>query len=143
MRREMICGKHIVYSGGYKFQLRQTYELFVIARPAERINLEFISLTVNGLLTIKRGYAWDGASGPGIDTKTIMRGSLVHDALYQLMREGGLAQTWRKAADKELRRICLEDGMWKVRAWWVYRAVRRCARKAALPKSVKPLLTAP
>ena len=53
-----------------------------------------------------------------------MRGSLVHDALYQLMREGLLDLGWRETADQELRRVCLEDGMSAIRAWWVYKAVR-------------------
>ena len=133
----------ITYAAGYKYQLRQTYEVAVCVTPPEGVKLEFVELSGMGLLTIRRGYAWDGASGPGIDTKSIMRGSLVHDALYQLMREGEIPLSCRELADKELRRICLEDGMWKVRAWWVYRGVRRGAGFAAAPRNKRKELRAP
>ena len=103
----------------------------------------YLSLRDDGILTILSGYAWDGASGPAIDTKTILRGSLVHDALYQLMRLKLLGGWWREAADDELKKICLEDGMCKIRAWWVHRAVRRLAGYAANPKSKKEVLSAP
>jgi hypothetical protein len=36
----------------------------------------------NGSLLIRSGYAWDGVSGPlTLDTRNVMRASLVHDAL--------------------------------------------------------------
>jgi hypothetical protein len=91
------------------------------------INVDFMTLSA-GVLILKKGYAWDGASGPAFDTKTIMRGSLVHDALCQLIWLGELPESRQIDADKELRKICLEDGMSKLRAWWVYTAVRLYAR---------------
>jgi len=104
---------------------------------------EFITLFTDGMLLIRKGYAWDGASGPAIDTKNIIRGSLVHDALYQLLRQGNLDMSWREQADKDLKRICLEDGMSKLRAWYVYKCVRGFARRAAMPKHKKKVYTAP
>ncbi len=72
-------------------------------------------------------------SGPTIDTKSFMRGSLAHDALYQLMHEKLLTVAdARELADKVLRDICITDGMWKVRAWWVYRAVRIGGKKSSV-----------
>lgn len=82
-------------------------------------------------LEIASGYAWDGPSGPAIDTDTFMRGSLVHDALYQLMREGKLSSKYRKRADELLRTICLEDGMNPFRAWYIYHGVRLFSGYAA------------
>ena len=38
-------------------------------------------------LYISKGYSWDGPSGPAIDTPDWIKASLVHDALYQLIRE--------------------------------------------------------
>ena len=76
------------------------------------------------VLTVHAHYAWDGPSGPTFDTKTFMRGSLFHDALCQLIGEGLLDKKYRKYADQLLRQICLEDGMSKFRAWYVYMAVR-------------------
>jgi hypothetical protein len=134
----------IVYKDGYKYQLFETYEVSVSIHPQEHLAIDrFLELHTNGTLRIYKGYAWDGASGPARDTRTIMRGSLIHDALYQLMRTGKLAQRWRKQADKELLRACLQDKMWRIRAYWVYWAVRIFAKKAAMVGMEKRPKTAP
>lgn len=134
----------IVYKSGYKYQAFETYEVSVSVHPQEHLAIDkFLELLTNGTLRIYKGYAWDGASGPAMDTKTIMRGALIHDALYQLMRTGKLAQKWRKQADKELFRACLQDGMWRIRAYWVYWAVRIFAKKAAMVGMEKRVETAP
>ncbi len=119
---------------GYKYELVDTVMVQTDITGLD-IDTEYIALFENGQLFVKLGYAWDGASGPAIDTKTIMRGSLVHDSLYQLMREGHLDRTkYRDAADQLLRKICLEDGMWKVRANWVYWAVKSFAKRSSEPE---------
>lgn len=124
---------------GYKYEVTRDY--------TEQINLEglkldsvivskyeLLSLHPDGTLLIRRGYAWDGPSGPTIDTRSFMRGSLVHDALYQLIREGKLSQSFRIVADRALRKDCIEDGMWPWRAWYVYKLVRIFAAWAAWRK---------
>ena len=68
-----------------------------------------------------------------------MRGSLVHDALYQLLREKKIEQDQRLKADKILREICLDCGMSKIRAWWVFKGVRLGGASSAKPD----ILTAP
>ena len=83
-------------------------------------------------LVIEAGYAWDGASGPTIDTENTMQASLVHDALYQAIREG--CSITRRRADRELRRVLREDGMSLARRWLWYWAVRLFAAGAAKPK---------
>lgn len=97
--------------------------------PEVHIITEHIELSPDGKLAIKAGYAWDGPSGPALDTPSGMRASLVHDALYQLMRMGLLPILWRKEADLELRRIAREDGMSFTRARYWYWAVRMFATK--------------
>ena len=138
-----MMGDTIKYKGGYKYQLAETYQATVDIRPADTIHTEFIHLTRTGLLMIGQGYAWDGPSGPAIDTKNFMRGSLIHDALYQLMREGHLPKTCRRAADVELRRACAEDGMSWIRCQWVYWSVCVFASSCADPQHKKPVLEAP
>jgi hypothetical protein len=138
--------KKISYRKGYKYQLAHDYQYQISIgsiRPTSDIYTEFIDLTCEGLLTIRAGYAWDGPSGPTIDTKNFMRGSLVHDALYQLMRQKHLPLTERPRADIILRDICLEDGMSGLRAWYVHRAVSRYAFSAADPKHEKQTYIAP
>ena len=136
--------KCIAYRNGYKYQLKETCEITIDLRPPEPICTEYVSLASDGVLTLNKGYAWDGPSGPAIDTLNFMRGSLVHDALYQLMRDKYLDRAmYRETADLILRDICIEDGMSRIRAWWVYHAVRRFADVAADPAASRPLIRAP
>ncbi|HUU41722.1 MAG TPA: DUF1353 domain-containing protein [Desulfatiglandales bacterium] len=117
----------------YKYTLLANYQQQTELAPAQSISTPFISLDMDGLLIIKKGYAWDGPSGPTIDTANFMRGSLVHDALYQLMREKHLEQEHREYADRLLREICIEAGMSNARAWWVYQGVRIGGASSARP----------
>ncbi len=124
----------------YKYTLFADYKHQTDLRIARTFEIPpVIMLEADGLLTVKKGYAWDGPSGPTIDTPDFMRGSLVHDVLYQLMREKVIPQDQREYADKLLREICLEDGMSRIRAWWVYQAVRLGGASSAAPD----LLVAP
>ena len=133
----------IQYKSGYKYQLVSMCRVKTSIRPDGDVKSKYLSLDLLGNLVIEGGYCWDGPSGPTIDTKTFMRGSLVHDALYQLMREDKLSQIWRKEIDKELRRLCREDGMNKMRAWWVYKGVRFGGLKSASAENRKKIHTAP
>jgi hypothetical protein len=134
----------ILYRKGYKYQLSTRYVTVIDIKPKKAIKTEYIALTTKGKLTISKGYAWDGPSGPTIDTLNFMRGSLVHDALYQLIREGHLdIDQYRDDADRLLRNLCREDGMSAARALWVYLAVRAAGRPAADPASSKPPTYAP
>lgn len=119
-----ILEPKIYYKEGYKYQLEYDYSVDTMLRPYVTAGNRFVSIDTLGKLTIKAGYAWDGASGPAIDTKNFMRGSLVHDALYQLIAIGILPPNQKQYADLELKQIILEDGMSPVRAWWVHLAVK-------------------
>ena len=72
-------------------------------------------------VSVDPGYAWDGPSGPTFDTGNSMRAALIHDVLYQAIREGGLPASYRRKADREFRRILKADGMTLLRrlAWWL------------------------
>ncbi len=107
----------------WKYELLEEMECDVDIPMSANTDNNYIIL-YNGELTIRNRYAWDGPSGPTFDTKTFMRASLFHDALCQLIGEGLLDKKHRKYADQLLRKICLEDGMSKFRAWYVYLAVR-------------------
>ena len=121
----------------YKYQLMHNYTIDIAIDDLEEdVNTNFITLTTDGVLTVMNRYAWDGPSGPTIDTRSFMRGSLVHDALYQLMRGKYLDYTkHRKYADELLKKICLADGMFKFRAWYVYKAVQMFGEKNATPST--------
>jgi len=138
-----MLSSHIKYHQGFKYQTTEDSVFNVACKPQRNAITQFITLTTAGVLTIKCGYAWDGPSGITIDTKNFMRGSLVHDALYQLMRNGHLALSEKKNADDELIRLCKEDGMWGIRRWWVYRALYRFGKSATLPENKRKTHTAP
>jgi hypothetical protein len=127
----------------YKYQLMEKYvhETDWTLPEAVQTKGRWVALSKAGRLTLKKGYAWDGPSGPTIDTKSFMRGSLVHDGCYQLMRERLLPQRKRKAADVLLWLICIADGMPRVRADYVYHAVRAFAGGSARPpRRPKPVI---
>jgi len=133
---------------GYKYQLAETYEIQLpaaflpmipkvgIAHPDTNPAL---TLSGSGLLRIFERYSWDGPSGPTIDTPDFMRGSLVHDALYQFIRERLLPIGAKDLADRLLQQLCREDGMSAARAWYVYQAVRWFAGGAAAPRTEEPI----
>ena len=128
----------------YKYQLMDSYAHQTnITGQSGEVTDGWVVMNDDGLLMVKRGYAWNGLSGPTIDTNNSMRGSLVHDALYQLMREGILSRDQRSAADDLLRQICIADGMASLRAGWIYLAVRSCGREHARRRPPEPHEYAP
>lgn len=113
----------IAYVDNKKYQLVHDHVVKIGIIPEEKIVKDLIELDTDGILTIKKFYAWDGPSGPAVDTKTLMRASLVHDALYELIRDGFLSEDFRRAADDELERIALKDGVKGTRAEIIHWAV--------------------
>lgn len=73
----------------------------------------FVALR-EGSIILADGYRWDGPSGPTIDTPSWMIASLVHDGLYQLMREGSIPESCRRDADVLMMELLKLHGM----PWW-------------------------
>lgn len=146
--------RKIYYREGYKYQLVKDYTIKTNI-TGYQVNSKFIQLFPTGVLIIKDGYSWDGPSGPTLDTKNSMRGSLVHDAFYQLLREGKFTahikdveakhkehERIRQIADDALSDICKEDGMTSVRAeLWEF-AVENFAYNSSTAKGGREVLTA-
>ena len=128
------------YKKGYKYQLVGTRR-FKIDIKAD-INTAFIELDNRGCLVIKNGYAWDGASIIP-DRLTNMRASLVHDALYQLMRERELSFTRWREADLEFDKLLKMDGAWGITRKIDMAGLWIAQGKAAHPSNRKSVLTAP
>jgi len=132
----MTTREFIKYRSHYKYQLAETYELRVELLPRAAIETEFIKLSCDGMLVIKRGYAWDGPPAPIEDVKSNIRASLVVDALYQLMRNEELTtRTYRKAANLEFKRICREDGASVSQAARWYKRLRSFGKPLASPEN--------
>jgi hypothetical protein len=111
---------------GWKYTLVEPVTVQTTVKPDHTIldDQRRMVLYKTGVMTIGSGYSWDGASGPALDTKDFMLASLVHDALYQLIRLGLIDKSYRKAADETLYSLCRLAGMPWWRAQYVYTAVR-------------------
>jgi len=153
----------IRYKAGYKYQLESLYypvmlpvppgdEILFFNRNTKVIERKgqadhvmvgpFISIWPSGKIRVYRGYAWDGPSGPAFDTDNFMVPSMVHDAIYQLMRNKVLPLVpYREIADEIMYDMCIERGMWPPRAWWCKRGVRKFGKDAASIK--RRIYTAP
>ena len=121
----------------YKYQLVEPFS-FQTPFTGYTIDVPFIRLSEDGVLSIDKFYAWDGASGPTIDYKSSMRASLVHDALYQLLRMEKLPQSLVVPSDELFRKMLVEDGMSSLQAWVWYRGLRLANGSAARPGTQKP-----
>ncbi len=125
----------ITYKSGYKYQLETDAIFETGIRPRRDVASYWYSLDTSGRMRIKRNYAWDGPSGPTFDTDNFMRGSLVHDVFYQMMGNQELANGHKDQIDRLLQKMCVEDGMSRIRAAWVYWAVKNYG-KPSQPKDV-------
>jgi hypothetical protein len=131
----------LAYKEGYKYQVHEEFTTYTGITGFGVVLGHYLTLAPSGELRIGAGYAWDGASGPAFDTKNFIVPSLVHDALYQLIREDALPFSYRKHADDLLIKLCKDHGMWWPRRKWVYAAVRLAGANAL--EADNPVLFAP
>lgn len=117
-------------------------------KPGQIAANEYVELEVIDdetiLLTFKAGYGYDANSG-GIRTKSWIFPSLVHDGLYNLMRDGVLDRSLRKNADKAMLhflRLSMARGGYfsrvfgNARAKMSYLAVRQLGAKHVSPRKI-------
>lgn len=128
---------------GYNYRLAEDYSIKTDIRLEEDIffpNKEnpFVSLTTNGILTLHKGYAIDGATN-AFDTDTILKAAFVHDGGYQLMRRGKLPLRYKPYFDKFFIEICRLSGMSWFRAKYVALALDLFGEIAASPTDEKDL----
>jgi len=122
----------------YRHLLSNDFELDLRQRFKQESRFkEFVSLTKEGILFISMGYAWDGVSAPLIDIDSCrnLRASIVHDALYQLMRNDQEFETRenKKIADRIFRELCIQDGVKKSTAWIYWAAVSFLGKPGTQP----------
>lgn len=124
-----------------KYRLEEEYISMtgIIGYEAET---PLITLTLIGKLTIRYGYGFD-PSGPTVDTKTAIRGSLEHDAFFELMRDGFVPVSEMDKINDRLETVCKEDGMIGFRAeLWDY-FLDTFGKNSADPENKPELMTAP
>lgn len=137
-----LITKDTYYTKGYKYRTSESIAVMLPLLPEKELSSDakMITLMREGLLFISAGYSSDGPSGSTIDTKSFMLGAFVHDALYEMLRQGKFdsveikshdgemlsREDIRKISDIALRNICLIKNMISFRAKHiVYPAVRK------------------
>ena len=109
--------------------------------PKVNVKTDFIELTSTGVLTLKKGYAFDGVSGFP-DMKSLLCGAGVHDALYQLIRLGHIDIKLITLADDEMIRICKKRGANKYLVESIRKVLKEFGPNFATKESMKPILYA-
>lgn len=103
----------------YKFQLWETEKHKVVLPDTISPPGDFVRIEDQELI-IRKYYAWDGSTIPAKNLFRIFGwnsdkfckiASLVHDALYQLMRAELLDREYKDYADQLYRDLCIKGGM--------------------------------
>ena len=99
----------------YKFKVEENFSIKLPFKIPD-FEHEYAS-SKDGILSVKKGYAWDGASGPIINTRDTLVARLVHDVLYQAMRLNLIKSSKenRKIADKNFFEILKMNGVNSIR----------------------------
>ena len=116
----------------YKFKVEENFSIELPFKIPD-FEHQYASLK-DGILEIKKGYAWDGASGPIINTRDTLIASLVYDVLYQAMRLNLIKSSKenRQIADKNFFEILKMNGVNSIRRKVWYFAVRLFGKKSTI-----------
>lgn len=99
------------YWKGYKFVVAETFEVQTAILGYAVVD-EHTSLEANGILHIRKGYPWDGNSGPFLDIISSLEASCVHDVLCDYINLNMLPQELQPMVDQEYYKIAISKGMW-------------------------------
>ena len=139
--RILVESPTLFFTDGHKYQARCQMIYFTNICGYEIIT-DLITLRKDGWMLIESYFAWDGASGPAIDTYNNMRGSQAHDALASLMRMGLLPMRYIEPSNRLIQRLMIEDGAHPWRAV-AYKAALDRTSFWANPKYERQLNAAP
>jgi len=137
----MMEQKKIKYHEGFKYQLTEDYTICTDIKGYYFEN-KFIKLDIDGNLTFKEGWSWNGVSGFK-DIKPMMRASCVHDGIYWLINYYVIPETYKKYGDKLFELIYIEDKLDELFADWAYNIVDKLGVHAAKPGRKRIILEAP
>ena len=107
---------------GSAYQVQEGFFAETLVKDCPVIREQYY-LRADGKLYIDRYYAWDGPSG-GINTKTFIKSSCVHDVLCELINDASIPVENQPMADKTMLLLNKKAGMWMPRRLWTYTAVR-------------------
>jgi hypothetical protein len=117
----------MTYKSGYRYITQCAYVADLPATFNKDINSRFAAISAQQLIIMSM-YAWDGASfilfqWCGTPARWLVP-SLIHDALYQLVREGLIGREHREAIDRVFYAMLRERGVSWLVATGAYYAVR-------------------
>lgn len=128
---------------GYKYQLvDEDYYFKIPIQPGQTPEGKeffecgpFIKLWPDGTCLVKIGYAYDGPSGPTIDTDNSMVPALEHDVGAQLQRNGILpVKPFKELFDNAFYDNLIARGMDETRAEIWYQAVKILGMRSVTEK---------
>lgn len=116
--------------GRSAYQIQENFVFKTIIKGFD-VECDLYHLLRDGTLLIRRFYAWDGPTG-GINTRTFIFGSLIHDILCEMINNGHLPVTVQCMADEQMAIINRAVQYWEgekqrmnpLRRLGVYMAVR-------------------
>jgi len=137
----------IRFQAGFKYQLTEDSVYPTKILPPADIDTKFVSLSRDGMMILRAGFAWNGVSGPTVQRNSNRRGGAFHDGVYRLIRFGLMdflpRDEVREKADNMLKEIWLADGMWS----WLVKAeiavLKRFGEDAARPSGEPEVMTSP
>ena len=101
------------YKTGYEHKTNCAWYFDTEVYPPETIETDLIRLTTKGSVRLRKHFSWNGANCCP-EFKTSIRGSALHDALFQLLGSGLLDMKWLPQANKEMLKTCKKSGMWAI-----------------------------
>jgi hypothetical protein len=140
---------------GYKYVVANQYRGAVPELLGIDVEHQWFQIR-SGEMLVWPGYAWNGASGPTLDTSATIKASLVHDVGYQAIRAGLMDPEHRADVDAALYRILRRAqhswaagrptatgraaaAFWtETRALYYFAAVRAFGRSSTKPLEVEP-----
>lgn len=119
------------FISGFKYQIVEEFVIVIDDyKPHQNIVDEFFEFYADGTLIIKKGFAWDGPSGPTIDTKDAHIAAIVHDVFYRCIRRGYLPLSIKPIADRIFYKLLRKNGMFILRALYWYLGVVLFGKKS-------------
>lgn len=119
-----ILKRQIAYVKADKFILGRDEFFSLPFKPKETIRTSYCTFYDNGDLHIKRGFLWS-ANFPAINTENTKPASLLHDCIYNLIKDGFLPrEPYREHGDRLLYDVLIECNVLQYRAFAWYKAVQ-------------------
>lgn len=158
-----VAGQHYVetsrsnyFSRHYVVEETMEFPTLILHKQATVLRKDgkiLARLERDGQMSVFPEYAWDGPSGPTVDTHAFILASAPHDVFYQMLRENLLINEFmyqgymdemyrtfcmlREDADMTMRVLNKKFGMTSFRAYYTWWFVQQFGEKNALPEVLK------